>query len=495
MLIQDITTLQNGSDIRGVAMEGVDDEPVTLTQDMTMKIAYSFGLWLQEKTGKEKLSIAVGRDSRLTGQNLAQAACLGLVCTGNAVYDCGLATTPAMFMTTLDPEINCDGAVMITASHLPFNRNGIKLFDKAGGLNKEDIAEILQQAETVETGFKLGGKREDYAFIPKYANNIVNIIRERTGEETPLAGAHIVVDAGNGAGGFFAKLVLEPLGANTEGSQFLEPDGHFPNHIPNPEAPEAIDAIVKAVQDNSADMGIIFDTDVDRAAIIDEKGHAINRNAFIAFIAAMLLKQHPGTTIVTDSVTSTGLTEFIEGLGGKHHRFKRGYKNVINEAIRLNDAGVETHLAMETSGHGAIKENYFLDDGAYLVTMALIQYAELHKAGKKLSDFLKDLKEPAEAAEYRYKIHDEHFVVYGNQVLEAFKNFAENQEGWSLVEPNYEGVRVACDKDHGNGWCLLRMSLHDPILPLNIESDEVGGIAKIKEGMDAFLKDYDKLSC
>lgn len=495
MLIQDITTLQNGSDIRGVAMEGVDDEPVTLTQDMTMKIAYSFGLWLQEKTGKEKLSIAVGRDSRLTGQNLAQAACLGLVCTGNAVYDCGLATTPAMFMTTLDPEINCDGAVMITASHLPFNRNGIKLFDKAGGLNKEDIAEILQQAETVETGFKLGGKREDYAFIPKYASNIVNIIRERTGEETPLAGAHIVVDAGNGAGGFFAKLVLEPLGANTEGSQFLEPDGHFPNHIPNPEAPEAIDAIVKAVQDNNADMGIIFDTDVDRAAIIDEKGHAINRNAFIAFIAAMLLKQHPGTTIVTDSVTSTGLTEFIEGLGGKHHRFKRGYKNVINEAIRLNDAGVETHLAMETSGHGAIKENYFLDDGAYLVTMALIQYAELHKAGKKLSDFLKDLKEPAEAAEYRYKIYDEHFVVYGNQVLEAFKNFAENQEGWSLVEPNYEGVRVACDKDHGNGWCLLRMSLHDPILPLNIESDEVGGIAKIKEGIDAFLKDYDKLSC
>ncbi|MEG0377530.1 MAG: phosphomannomutase/phosphoglucomutase, partial [Eubacterium sp.] len=337
MEIANITALQNGSDIRGIAMEGVEGETINLTQDMAMKIAYSLSKWLKNKTGKEKLTVAVGRDSRLTGPNLAQAVCLGLVSDGNQVYDCGIATTPAMFMTILDQELKCDGAVMITASHLPFNRNGIKIFNTEGGLNKEDIAEILKQAETIVTEFKIGGKREDTAFIPKYAANIVKMIQSKTGEEKPLEGSHIIVDAGNGAGGFFAEGVLAPLGANIKGSQFLEPDGHFPNHIPNPEDHTAIASISQAVIKTGADMGIIFDTDVDRAAVIDEKGNAINRNGFIAFIASMLLEEYPGTTIVTDSVTSTGLTEYIESLGGQHHRFKRGYKNVINEAVRLNE--------------------------------------------------------------------------------------------------------------------------------------------------------------
>ena len=494
MLIENITALQNGSDIRGIAMEGIKGESVNLTQDMAMKIAYAFSFWLKEKTGKEQLRVAVGRDSRLTGPNLAQAACLGLVSDAHQVFDCGLATTPSMFMTTLDPEMDCDGAIMITASHLPFNRNGIKLFTKEGGLNKEDIAEILKSSETIETSFKLGGQRVDHPFIPKYSEGIVKLIQEKTQMEKPLEGTKIIVDAGNGAGGFFAKLVLQPLGADTAGSQFLEPDGHFPNHIPNPEDQEAITAISEAVLKNKADLGIIFDTDVDRAAIIDEQGHAINRNGFIAFIASMLLEDYPGSTIVTDSVTSTGLTEYIESIGGKHHRFKRGYKNVINEAIRLNAEGVETHLAMETSGHGAIKENYFLDDGAYLVTMALIKFAQLHQEGKPISDFLKGLKEPAEAVEVRYRIVKEDFKVYGEKVLADFADFAQAQDGWTLVEPNYEGIRVNCDADAGNGWCLMRLSLHDPIIPLNIESDEVGGCEKIQAVIDTFLKNYPELT-
>ncbi|MEG2651249.1 MAG: phosphomannomutase/phosphoglucomutase, partial [Eubacterium sp.] len=260
MIIENITKLQNGSDVRGVAMDGVEGEKITLTDDITMKIAYAFGLWLKAKLGKDTLTVAVGRDSRLTGPKLAQAACLGLVCTGNQVYDCGLATTPSMFMTCIDPEMDCDGAVMITASHLPFNRNGIKLFTKDGGLNKEDIKEILTEAESVETAFTLGGKRIDHPFIPKYAEGIVSAVREKTGKEQPLAGSRIIVDAGNGAGGFFAKLVLAPLGADTTGSQFLEPDGHFPNHVPNPEDEAAMASACAAVVDNQADMGIIFDT-------------------------------------------------------------------------------------------------------------------------------------------------------------------------------------------------------------------------------------------
>lgn len=489
-----IKILQNGSDIRGVALEGVPGEAVNLTQDIAMKIGFAFNRWLKEKTGKDKVSVAVGRDSRLTGEHLAQAVCLGLVSGGNQVYDCGIATTPAMFMTTQDPEKDCDGGVMITASHLPFNRNGIKLFTKEGGLNKEDIAAILADAEEVVTSFTAGGKREHWAFIPEYAAGIVDKIRQETGSDTPLAGAKILVDAGNGAGGFFAKLVLQPLGADTTGSQFLEPDGNFPNHIPNPEDVDAIASVTKAVIDNGADIGIIFDTDVDRAAIIDEKGQAINRDDFIAFIASIILAKYPGTTIVTDSVTSRGLTAYIEAHGGVHHRFQRGYKNVINEAVRLNAAGQECHLAMETSGHGAIKENYFLDDGAYLVTLALIKFAALRTEGKLLSETLTDLKRPAESQEFRYKIAEADFKAYGNQVLEDFKAFAAAHPGWSIVTPNYEGVRVDCDENSGNGWCLLRMSLHDPVMPLNIESDSPGGCAAIKAVIDEFTAKYDKLS-
>jgi phosphomannomutase len=493
MEIKEIRKLQNGSDVRGIAIEGVTGEAVNFTQDMAMKIAYSFALWLSKKLGKEKLTFAIGRDSRITGEHLAQAVALGLVSRGSKVYQCGIATTPAMFMTTVDDNLKVDGAIMVTASHLPFNRNGLKFFDRDGGLNKEDIAEILETAERVMTDFVPGGQTEEIDFISIYAQGIVEIIRKQTNQVQPLKNSRIIVDAGNGAGGFFADKVLKPLGANTQGSLYLDPDGHFPNHVPNPEDKTAIAHITEAVLKNKADLGIIFDTDVDRAAVIDETGKAINRNGFIAFIAAMLLKDYPGTTIVTDSVTSTGLAEYIKFLGGKHYRFKRGYKNVINEAIRLNEAGIETHLAMETSGHGAIKENYFLDDGAYLVTMVLIRYAQLIKEGKTVSSVLKDLKEPVEAREIRLKIQDSDFKTYGQKVLDAFTVFSKEQPGWSLEEPNFEGVRVNCNPKAGNGWCLLRLSLHDPILPLNIESDETGGCDFIEGKIRGFLKDFPEI--
>src|SRR5699024_5963392 len=149
---------------------------------------------------------------------------------------------------------------------------------------------------------------------------------------------------------------------------------------------EAMKSITDATLKNNADMGIIFDTDVDRAAIVGSNGKPINKNALIALISKIILKEHPESTIVTDSVTSNGLAEFIEENAGIHHRFKRGYKNVINESIRLNEEGIESYLAIETSGHAALKENYFLDDGAYLVSKILMEAAKLHKDGKDIAD-------------------------------------------------------------------------------------------------------------
>ncbi len=140
-----------------------------------------------------------------------------------------------------------------------------------------------------------------------------------------------------------------------------------------------------------------------------------------------------------------------------HRRFRRGYRNVINEALRLNAAGQDCQLAIETSGHAALKENYFLDDGAYLVTRFLMEIA----AGRSLESLLEGLYEPVESREFRLKILAEDFRAAGTAVLDSLAEYAKEQPGWSIAPDNCEGVRVNLDKAHGDGWFLLRLSLHD----------------------------------
>ena len=490
----DYMKLQNGSDIRGVALEGIEGQHVNLTEQTCKDIGRGFALWLKNKTGKsENIRVAVGRDSRLSGPALCGWICEAMVNQGIDVTDFGMASTPAMFMATVTEGYLFDGTVMITASHLPFNRNGFKFFTAEGGLEKGDIKNILEFAGSdASTGMKSGTLTQG-AFMDAYANILADKIRAATGTEKPLEGFRIVVDAGNGAGGFYADKVLKPLGANTDGSRFLDPDGSFPNHIPNPEDKTAMRSIMDAVAETKADLGIIFDTDVDRAGAVLSDGSELNRNRIIAMLSAILLREHPGTTIVTDSITSTGLAKFIEAKGGIHHRFKRGYRNVINESIRLNNAGQDSQLAIETSGHGALKENYFLDDGAYLVTKLLIELARGKKEGYNLESLIAQLEEPAESLEFRMNILVDDFKAYGQSVIDDLTAYAEKQAGWSLAPNNFEGVRVNLDEKHGNGWFLLRLSLHDPLLPLNIESNSIGGAKKIAQELAVFMEKYNKL--
>ncbi len=491
--------LQNGSDIRGIAMPGVEGEHVNLTPEVVMKLGMALVAWYRKHSGTSKrLLISVGNDSRLSGPDLKNAFCNGLTAMGADVLDFGLSTTPSMFMSVVDDQTKCDASVMITASHLPFNRNGLKFFTQKGGFEKNDITELLSIAE--RGNFALASEQgtvRHFNYLANYADSLVKLIRNRVNHpeyfETPLKGLKIIVDAGNGAGGFFTSQVLNVLGADTNGSQYLDPDGHFPNHIPNPEDEAAMQAVQLATMQNNADLGIIFDTDVDRAAIVGKGGVCINRNRLIALLSAIILEEHPETFIVTDSVTSEGLSAFIERHNGYHHRFKRGYKNVINEAIRLNKEGRPCWLAIETSGHAAFKENYFLDDGAFLIAKVLIKLARMHQQGKSIEQLLENLIEPVEAKEFRIKIDDEHFADYGRKVIDALEYYIRDVKGWKKAKDNYEGIRVSCSRDTGNGWFLLRLSLHDPVLPLNIESDEKNGINVIVNKLIDFFKSFDKL--
>ena len=483
--------LKSGSDVRGVAV----GENRTLTPHVAACLGMAFARFVAEKKHKSvtQVTIALGRDSRISGEELLRAAAEGVSKAGAAVMDFGMCTTPAMYMCIITPGFQPDGSIMITASHHPYDKNGLKFFVEEGGLESSDVEKLLLAARELEPeGMPIAGAITQKAFLPTYQELLAGRIRKGldTDMAKPLLGLHIVVDAGNGAGGFYAGL-LESLGAWVEGSQFLEPDGHFPNHIPNPENAEAMASLRKAVLDAGADLGVIFDADCDRAAIVDADGREINRNRLIALISAILLDEKPGQTIVTDSVTSSGLKKFINDWGGEHYRYKRGYRNVIDEAIRLNAEGIECPLAIETSGHAALKENHFLDDGMYLVTVLIVRAMKLKREGSTLGGLIADLKEPVESAELRLSIMAEDFRETGKVAIQRVLDYANAAETWHIAPDNREGVRISFDLDGGmdNGWFLLRLSVHDPVLPLNVESDVPGGVKQMLQSLYAVLKD------
>ena len=484
---------KSGTDIRGVASEGVQGEPVNLTNEAVKNMVGGFTLWLCKKTGKKAcdLKISIGRDSRISGERIAAVVRDTLFTFGCKVIYTDYASTPSMFMTTVD--LGCDGAVQITASHHPFNRNGLKFFTRQGGLEGADITAILMYAQQEEIpDLQEGGSIENVNYMEQYCENLKALIKKEVNSENfdkPLEGFKIAVDAGNGVGGFYADKVLAPLGADTSGSRYLDPDGMFPNHVPNPESPVAMKAISRAVIESHSDLGVIFDTDVDRGAVVDSKGNEINRNRLVALASAIALEGCEGGTVVTDSITSDGLKEFIENtLGGKHYRYRRGYKNVIDKAIELNAQGIKCPLAIETSGHAAMQENYFLDDGAYLCTKIIIKAAQLRREGKDISDLISTLKEPKEQKEVRIKILEEDFRTCGERVISQLLSYAEERADWHVAPDNREGIRVSFDKEKGDGWFLLRLSVHDPIMPLNIESNTEGGVEVILSHLNDFWK-------
>lgn len=487
-----IKQLQNGSDIRGVAIDTAQ-HAISLTDDAIKRIGYGSIKWACQKLNMEpkNLRVAIGHDCRLSANRIKQQLIKGMSILGVQIIDVNEATTPSMFFANQNKDVNCKFSIMITASHLPFEYNGIKFFTATGGLEHDDITDILELAETVSASLLADDKEtsiETFDLLTCYAENLKqNIQREINDGDQPLKGRHIIVDAGNGMGGFFATKVLKPLGANIEGSQYLDPDGSFPNHAPNPDNKAAMASIQKAVLDNKADLGIIFDTDVDRSAIVDRSGETFNRNNLIALISRILLEETPGATIVTNSATSEHLQNFIEAHGGKQDRYLTGYRNVINRALSLNEQGIDAVLAIETSGHAALRENQMLDDGAYLIAKLLIADAKLAKQQKTLSDLIKDLKQPLETDEYRFEILNDPIHENGERIIESFKNLVNETKDMVLISNHLEGMRANFSGQYGEGWFLLRLSLHEPLLVWTIESDTNGGIEQIVTQLKPFF--------
>lgn len=488
-------SLKSGTDVRGTAVVTAAHPEFELTDKAVSEICAAFILFLSKRANKKpnELFVSLGHDSRISAIRIKDAIADTLVKMGVNVLYCSYCSTPAMFMTTVTEK--CDGAIQITASHHPYDRNGLKFFLPTGGLSGEELSELLTIADDIKIPENEGGSIRDMDYISKYAEILRDMIKNGVNAEDfehPLSGFKIAVDAGNGVGGFYASKVLSPLGADVSASQFLEIDGMFPNHIPNPENKTAMEFIRKATVENGCDLGVIFDTDVDRASCVDEKGDEINRNSIVALASVIALEGNDGGSIVTDSVTSDGLRDFIENkLGGKQIRFKRGYKNVIDEAIRREKNGENVPLAIETSGHAAFRENYYLDDGAYLITKIIIKAALLRKEGKKIGDCISSLHKPLEEKELRFNILTPEFKKVGQKLIDDIIKTVNNipDDVAFIAADNYEGVRVNFTDPELNGFFLLRMSVHDPVMPFNTESDTAGGCKEICKAFYEAVKD------
>lgn len=493
--------LKSGTDVRGSALNPDNSAQIDLTDEAIARIVGGFVRFLSAKTKKaqNELKISVGHDSRLSAERIKAAVLRELSAQGICALDCALCSTPAMFMTTQTE--NCDGAIQITASHHPWDRNGLKFFTRAGGLSGGELQSILTDAENSapksSADTEISSVSLDYLSI--YCEQLKTMIRNGVNDaenfEKPLSGLKIVVDAGNGVGGFYAEKVLAPLGADTSGSRYLDPDGRFPNHIPNPENAVAMESAREATLESGADLGVIFDTDVDRGGAVTADGEELNRNRLVAVAAAIALAENAGASVVTDSVTSAGLTKFINNtLGGKHIRFKRGYKNVIDEAARRCAEGENAPLAIETSGHAAFRENYFLDDGAYLVTRIIIQLCLLKRAGGALGDLISELEEPAEEQEVRLKITAPDFKAYGAEMIARVEARARETAGVQVADDSYEGTKIIFTDSETDGFFIFRLSVHDPIIPINFESAVAGGCRRMAKVLYAWLSDADGLS-
>ncbi|XP_047148447.1 phosphomannomutase/phosphoglucomutase [Vigna umbellata] len=528
-----IRRLQNGSDVRGVALEGEKGRKVDLTPPAVEAISQSFGEWVIKGLEKERgypvenVRVSLGRDPRITGSKLSVAVFAGIARAGCMVFDMGLATTPACFMSTILSPFTYDASIMMTASHLPYTRNGLKFFTKRGGLTSTEVEEICDNAARkyanrmakVSTLLSVIPTKVD--FMSTYAMHLREIIKERIDHplypDTPLQGFQIIVNAGNGSGGFFTWDVLDKLGADTFGSLHLNPDGMFPNHIPNPEDKTAMALTRAAVLEKSADLGIVFDTDVDRSGVVDNEGNPINGDKLIALMSAIVLREHPGTTIVTDARTSMALTRFITDRGGHHCLYRVGYRNVIDKGVQLNSDGVETHLMMETSGHGALKENHFLDDGAYMVVKIIIEMVRMKLAGSNegIGSLIKDLEEPYESVELRINIVSEprHAKAKGSEAIQTFRNYIEEGRlrGWELdscgdcwvsegclvdtnddpapIDAQMYRAKVSNEKHEQHGWVHMRQSIHNPNIAVNLQSSVPGGCLSMARAFrDEFLK-------
>ncbi|RLI35114.1 phosphomannomutase [Candidatus Bathyarchaeota archaeon] len=439
-------------DIRGVYGE-------ELTVEEALKIGLAFGSLLEEG-----LEVMVGRDSRLTGPTLQAALTSGLTAAGCPVVDLGLVATPVVYFASIHYGVK--GGAMVTASHNPPQYNGFKLC--RGGVSysyETGVGEIERRVK--EGNFRVKSWREtagsrSFNVLPDYRETVLKGRKL----EKPLK---VVVDVGNGACGFSEEIFRE-LGCQVK-MLYAEPDGRFPNHIPNPLLEETLEDLKRAVVEWGADMGVAFDGDGDRVGFIDDKGRIVRGDQALILYVREILSRYPGSKIIFNVLCSKAVMEEVEKLGGKPLMTRVGH-SYIHEALLEENSP----LAGELSGHFYFgREYYGFDDAIY----AAVRMAEIvSKAEGSFSQLVDSLPKYVSSPEIRVKCPDEAKF----KVVDVLKSRLE-AENLKLI--TVDGVRV----EWQDGWGLVRASNTEPALVLRFEASTSQRLEEIKGWILGRLKE------
>jgi phosphomannomutase len=403
--------------------------------------------------------VIIGSDARVSSPELKEATIRGLVDSGVKVRDVGLVSTDVVYFATWHEK--CDGGIMITASHMPKQYNGMKflrqndkgILEPIGmGMGMEELEAIANNPKT-DLEIKIPGGEvhqneiwEDYIL---FVRNFVNI-----GSIGPLK---VVMDAGNGMGGLVAEKLFKGMDIEVV-SLFFEPDGTYPNHDPNPFIEENRRDIVAKIKEVGADLGIAWDADCDRCYFLDENGTFINGDLITVLLSIDFLKKKPGSSIVYDLRSSWAVKDWVEKLGGKAIIDKVGH-SYIKATMAKHDAV----FGGEVSGHYYFADNKYMDNG---FIPAVIVLEMMSKENKKISEMINDLGEYHLAGETNFTVAD---------IDTTIKKIEDKYSDGKISK--LDGLSVDFEDWHFN----VRPSANDPVLRLNLEAKSN---ALMKEKMD-----------
>lgn len=452
-------------DIRGRVS---DDE---LNERSVYSIIKSYATYLKRRNIS---SAVVGYDNRTCSEGFAKSAIEALLEAGIDVFYIGLSISPLVYFG--QHFLNCEGAVMITASHNPDGWSGFKL---GKGLSKtlesEDIEEIFNIL--VNEDFSLSeekGKLEVRNIREDYINAILSRININ-----PHYIPKIVIDAGNGGAGVFAYEVFQKLGCVTFQLN-CDPDMTYPHYFPNPSNIKARQMLKNMVTHPyiKADIGIGFDGDGDRIGVLDENGDNIWSDKILMMLARQLLNKKNGAKIVYDVKCTQALEEDIKEHGGIPVMWKTGHSYIKAKMHEIN-----AELAGERSGHIFVGgEDYYGFDDAIFVAAKLIEFISYEQ--EKVSNILKKFPSYITSPEIKADCADE--MKYG--VIEKITEEFKREFGDSVIDIN--GARVMF-KD---GWGLVRASSNLPELVLIFEAKTNDRLLEIREIFKQKLDKYDEVS-
>jgi phosphomannomutase len=411
-------------DIRGIYAKDFDKNDV-----------YKIGYFLPKLLNAQK--VLVGRDVRLSSDEIFSSLAKGITDAGADVLDAGLSTTPMIYWGTAFYKL--DASVQITASHNPAEYNGLKvsMHDAlpVGYDNGLQQIEEWMKSEQI-TVSKSKGKILHFDVKTDYLKFLINYIPD-------LSGMKIVVDCSNGMAALFVKDLLgaEPIYI------YDELDGRFPNHEPNPLEQENLRGLISKVLSEKCDIGVIYDGDADRVMFVDEKGHFISPDLMIGVLAHYYTGKESGN-VLQDIRTSKAVGEYVAKLGFKMHTWRVGRAFA---APKLRE--IRGIFGGELAGHYYMRDFYYSDSGLLASMLLLKVLCEFKREGKTVSEVINGISAYANSGEINFRIQDK------SGAMDALKSFFSAKEKPS-ADFDFDGYRL----EFQEWWFNVRPSNTEPYL-------------------------------